>query len=113
MLTLLDAPPYDAVRDPLWFVVRVPALIVNDAVAALAGTITDDGTVRRESPVLRLTIAPPDPAGFDSVTMQSPLTFDPKVDGLHCKEEMALPGATKDTVEETDPPLYAAVTVAF
>jgi hypothetical protein len=101
-----------ATSEPLWSAVKVPVLITNDAVVAFAGTVTDAGTVSPGSPeLLKVTTAPPDPAAFDSVTVQLPLAFAPKVAGLHCSEERT-PGATKDIVEESDAPLYVAVTLA-
>ena len=88
-------------------------LIGNVPVVALAATVTDAGTVSPGRPVLvTLTKAPPDPAACDSVTVQLPLAFPPNVVGLHCSEEMTL-GAVKATVEESDAPLYVAITLAF
>jgi hypothetical protein len=88
-------------------------LIGNDAVVAFAATVTDPGTVSPGRPVLvKLTTAPPDPAAFDSATVQVPLALAPNVVGLHCSEDMTA-GAVKLTVEESDVPLYAAVMIAF
>jgi hypothetical protein len=111
--TLCEPPPYEAVTDPLWFALRLPVLIAKDPVVAFAETVTDPGTVSPDSPVLlRLTGAPLPPAAFDSVTVQFPLAFAPNVVGLHCSEERTT-GASKDSIKETDVPLYVAVTVAF
>jgi hypothetical protein len=55
-------------------------LIANVPVVALATTVTDAGIVSPGRPVLvTLTTAPPDPAAFDSVTVQLPLAFGPTV----------------------------------
>jgi hypothetical protein len=113
ILTLCEPPPYDAVTDPLWFALRLPVLIPNDPVVAFAATVTEPGIVSPDSPVLlRLTTAPPDPAAFDSVTVQFPLPFAPSVVGLHCSEEIPT-GASRDSVKEAEVPLYVAVTIAF
>ena len=91
---------------------RLPELIGKEAATAFAATVTDDGTVSAERLLLRLTTAPPDPAALDSVTVQFALALAPNVAGLHCREETTA-GATKDTVEERDAPLYVAVTMPF
>jgi hypothetical protein len=113
IFTLCEPPPYDAVTDPLWFALRLPVVIANDPVVAFAGTVTDPGAVSPDNPVLlRLTTTPLAPAALDSVTVQFALAFAPNVVGLHCSEERTA-GASKDSVKETDVPLYVAVTVAF
>ena len=115
MFTLCDAPPYDAVIEPLWSALNAPVLIANDPVVACPATETDPGTVNPESPVLlRLTTAPLDPAACDNVTVQFPLAFAPNVVGLHCRDREGMAtGASKDSVVESDVPLYVAVTFAF
>jgi hypothetical protein len=110
MFTLCDAPPYDAVTEPLWFAVRLPVLIANVPVVALAAIVTDAGTVSPGRPVLlRLTTAPPDPAACNSVTVQLPLAFPPNVVGLHCSEETTV-GATRLIFTLSDVLPYDAVT---
>jgi len=102
ILALCDAPPYDAVMEPLWLALRIPVVIGKDPVVEFAATVTLDGIVSPERPeLLRLTTAPPDPAACDSVTVQLPLPFDPNVVGLHCRAEIT-PGVTavKDTVAD-------------
>jgi len=60
-------------------------------VVAFAATVTDEGTVKPDSPVLlKLTTAPLDPAAFDKVAVQLLLAFAPNVVGLHCSEEMTV-----------------------
>ena len=98
---------------PFWSVLTAPVLIGNDPVVAFAATITDPGIATLVRPVLlRLTAAPPDPAAFDSVTVQLPLAFASKVVRLHCRDEIT-GSASKDTVVESNVPLYVAVTVTF
>jgi len=112
MFTVCEPFAYVAVNEPLWSPAKIPVLITNDAVVAFAGTVTDAGKVIPESPeLLKVTTTPPDPAAFDRVTVQLPVAFAPMVAGLHCSEERT-PGAAKDTVEESDAPLYVAVTLA-
>jgi hypothetical protein len=88
-------------------------LIGNAPVVAFAATVIDPGTVNSATPVLvTLTTAPPDPAAFDSVTVQLPLVFAPNVVGLHCNDETT--GAVTSTVRLMltlcDVPPYDAVT---
>ena len=88
-------------------------LIPKDPVAAFAATVTDPGTVNPESPVLlTLTTAPPDPAAFDSVTVQFPLAFAPNVVGLHCMDVITV-DATKLMFAVCHTPPYAAVIEPF
>jgi hypothetical protein len=78
--TLFEPPPYEAVTEPLWLVLKLPVLIANEPATALVATVTDAGTVRPARPVLlKLTTAPPGPAACDSVTVQLPLAFGPNV----------------------------------
>jgi hypothetical protein len=112
MLTVCEPFAYAAVTEPLWSAAKAPVLITNEAEVAFAGTVTEGGSVSTGSPeLLKVTTAPLDPAAFDSVTVQVPLAFAPKVVGLHCSEERTADTA-KDTVEDFDIPLYVAVTPA-
>ena len=88
-------------------------LIPKDPVVAFAATVTDPGTVSPESPVLlRLTTTPLPPATFDSVTVQFPLAFAPKVVGLHCSEEITVAVARLMFAVCQTPP-YATVIEPF
>ena len=99
--------------EPLWLALTVPVLIPKERVVEFAATVTTAGTVSPDKPLLlKFTTAPPEPAAIDSVTVQVPRAFAPKVVGLHCSDEIALGTVTKSSCVDTDVPLYVAVTFA-
>jgi len=79
---------------------------------ALAGTITDAGTVRADRLELKVTMTPFVAAGWPRLTVQVLEDLGPRLVGLHDSEETS-PEATRLTVELAELLLYEAVTVAL
>jgi hypothetical protein len=119
MLAVAEEPFKVAVTVAVWSETSAPVLIVNVAEAALAATLTEDGTVNRvealsESvtavllPVVLLTLE------FDSVTVQVVVALDTRLAAAHCREEMVGSVAVdRESVAGWDEPFSVAVTVAL
>ena len=113
MVTLCEAPPYDAVIDPFWFPVSDPVRMPNDPVLSFGATVTDPGSVSPDNPLLlNFTTAPLEPTGFDRVTVQLPLVFDPNVARLH-RSELITADVAKVIFAVCLMPPYATVIVPF
>lgn len=85
-LTLAEPPPSVPVMVADWLLDRLPAVILKVAELALAGTVTELGTVNEALVLLRITVAPFVSAGLLSVTVQVVLELAARLAG-HCKEE--------------------------
>lgn len=82
------------------------------AVVAVAGTVTEAGSVRTLgiAPAMA-TEAPPVGAALVNVTVQLVLALEASVGAAHCKEEIS-GGATREMDALLEEPLREAVTVA-
>ena len=63
--------------------VIVPAVAVKAADVAPEATVTEDGTVKAAALLDSVTVAPPDPAACDSVTVQADVPLEFRLVGLH------------------------------
>jgi hypothetical protein len=73
---------------PLWEAVNVAVAAVKVPVVEPSATVTEVGSVNPDIPLLfSVTTAPPVGAGFESVTVQLLVAFEPKFVELHCSEE--------------------------
>jgi hypothetical protein len=90
--------------------VTVPALAVNEAVLALAATLTDAGTVNDELLSANVTVEPPEGAVPESVTVQVEVPADGMLVGVHDKFVIVSDGVTV-TVVVADVPFIDAVIV--
>ncbi len=75
----------------------VPAAAVNEEVAAVAGTVTDAGTVTEALLEFRDTVVPPVGAGLESVTVQGVVTLEARLEAVHCSEDTVI-GAVRVNV---------------
>jgi hypothetical protein len=73
---------------------NVVVLALKLPVVAPAATVTEVGTVKAAWLLLKDTAAPPDGAGLVSVTVQELEAFDPRLVGLHAREDTST-GATR------------------
>lgn len=90
----------------------VPALAVKLAVVAVAGTMTEAGSVRRLGMAPEMvTETPPVGAAPLKLTVQVALVLEASVGALHCREETKT-GASRESVADLEEPLRDAVTVA-
>ena len=71
----------------VWFVVKLPAVALNVAVAAPEPTVTDAGTVNAVLVSVTVTAAPPLGAALFSVTVQVLDAFGPILLGLHASDD--------------------------
>jgi hypothetical protein len=79
---------------------------VKLADVAPAGTVTDGATIKFALEFERVTLAPPEGAGWVSVTVQVPEEFGPTLLGLHDKEDTDTdPDATRFTMVFAELPL--------
>jgi hypothetical protein len=104
-VTAIDAMAEEPFRE------MVPAVALNVALVALAGTVTDAGTVRAARLSERLTAAPPAGADFESVTVQVVLAFALRADAAHCSP-VTRGGALSVKEKFAKEPFSDAVTVA-
>ncbi len=74
------------------------------AVVAVAGTVTDPGTLRVLLELVSVTLAPPAGAGLVKVTVQVVDAFAPSEDGLQASVDTAM-GATRVTTVWEELPL--------
>ncbi len=86
-VVVLDAKFRLAVMVADWFVEMVPVFALKLAEVAAAATVTEAGTLRLPLLLTRLTAAPPLGAAWVNVTVQVLLEFDPRLDGVHAREE--------------------------
>jgi hypothetical protein len=103
----------DAVTVAVWLAVTVPAVAVKLAEVAPAATVAEAGTAKAALLLESVTLAPPEAAAWDRVTVQ--LEVPPEVTevGEHCKAEgvtVAVGVIVSDAAAEV--PLSDAVTVA-
>lgn len=91
-VVVLDAKFRVAVMAADWFVNRVPVVALNCAEVAAPPTVTEAGTVRLPLLLTRLTGAPPPGAAWVNVTVQVLLAFEPRLDGVHAREETSTGG---------------------
>ena len=100
-----------AVIVTLWFVVTEPAVAVNVAVVADAGTVTDAATGRAVLLLDSDTTAPPAGAAAESVTVHVVPAPALRLVGAHATELKTV-GAINDKVAVCDTPLYVPVMTA-
>ena len=112
MVTGDELPLREAVIVALSLSVIVPAVAVKLAVVAVAGTVTDVGTVKRALLEDRLTAVPPVGAALDSVTVQEVLALEARLDAVHVRDDR-LTGASSEMVTGDELPLREAVIVAL
>ena len=65
----------------------VPAVALKLAVVAVAGTVTEAGTVRFALLDDNVTVVPPVGAAFDRVTVQVVLAFEARLEAVHVSED--------------------------
>jgi hypothetical protein len=82
----------------------VPVVAENVAEVAVAATVTDAGTVRVELVFDKATLTPPLGAGWVKLTVQMLEELDPRLVGLHDREETST-GATRLTLVLAELPL--------
>jgi hypothetical protein len=80
-----------------WLPATAPVEAVKVADVALAGTVTDAGTVRAERLELNVTMTPFVEAGWQRITVQALEELGPRLVGLHESAETDT-GATSETV---------------
>jgi hypothetical protein len=83
MVEVAEAPLRVAVMVALPLEMRVPVLAAKLAVAELANTVTEAGTVRPALSEDSDTVVPPVGAAFDNVTVQVLVALDARVVGEH------------------------------
>jgi hypothetical protein len=87
-------------------------LAVKVAVVAVAGTVTEAGSVRTFAMAPeRATTAPPVGAALVKVTVQVVLALEAKLVATHCMDEIR-PGAVSGREADWEEPLREAVMVA-
>ena len=106
-----DEPFSVAVTVADWFETSVPVPAVNVAEAALADTLTEDGTVNAGEALLERATAVLVVAGFERVTVQVVLVLEARLAAAHWREE-TVSGDTSESVTGLDEPFSVAVTVA-
>ncbi len=81
--------------------------ILNVVLVAEAGMVTDPGMTMAGLFVTRMIVAPPDPAGWERVTVQVAEAFAPRVEGVQASVGLARPITTAESVtaEYTENPL--------
>ena len=105
-----EAPFSVAVTVTDWVVVRVAAVAVKVAEVALAGTVTDAGTVSEALLSERATTVPPVWADWFRVTMHVVDALELTLVGLQAKAVTSM-GATRVKVAVWEAPFSVAVTV--
>ena len=111
--TVLETLPAVATTDTVCCVVTLPVVAVNEAVAELAGTVTDAGTVTALLPLVRLMPTPPVGAGPLMVTEQLLVLPEAMLVGLHERLLSTTAGATIVRLADTEAPLNVVVTLAL
>ena len=89
-----------------------PAVAVNVAVVAAAGTVTDAGTVSKALLLESETSDPPAGAGFESVTVQVEAALLARLVGAQ-ETPVKEAGASNEIVAVCEAPFNVAVTVAL
>jgi len=74
-----------------------PAVAVNVAVVPSAATVTEAGTLKSELLLSSRTVAPPDAAAADSVTVQLEVAPAPRLTGEQ-PNELMMPAASSEIV---------------
>jgi hypothetical protein len=106
----LDDPFSVAVTWALESALTLPTLALNVAVDWPAAMLIEAGTVTNALPLASVTLAPPESAALDNVTVQLDVAPEFTVEGLHDSED-TFGGATRESVVLTDP-LSVALTWA-
>jgi hypothetical protein len=78
----------------VWLIVRAPVVAWKATALAAAATVTEAGTVRAAALLDSATTAPPDGAGWVSVTVQALLPLDPRLVGVQTREEIRTAAST-------------------
>jgi hypothetical protein len=85
-VAVLDEPFNAAVTVAVWSAIRAPVLAVNVAEVAVAGTLTEDGTVNTDGTLLVSVTTVLLVLEFDSVTVQVVLALEARLAARHCRE---------------------------
>ena len=110
-MAIVEAPLSVAVTVALPFDVIVPAAAVNVAVVALAGTLSEAGTVSAALLDDNATVTGNMNEAFDNVAVHELFALAANVEGLHCRE-VKFTGPCNLIVVVGDDPLSDAVMVA-
>src|SRR4051794_6106483 len=74
--------------EAVWAVLIFPVLAANVLAVALAGTVTEEGSIRTLAmPPERMVVTPPAGALLLNVTVQVVLEFEGRLAGAHCSAE--------------------------
>ena len=91
---------------------NVPAVAVKLAAVALAGTVTDAGTVRFALLEDSVTDVPPVGAALESVTVHEVLALDARLEAVHVRDDR-LAEANSEIMRGAELPLSEAVIMAL
>ena len=94
-----------------WSATSVPVLAPNVAEVALAGTVTDPGTVRADGALLESATTMLPAEDFDKVTVQVVLALEARLAVAHCRDESVTGGDTRERVADVEEPFSMAVSV--
>jgi hypothetical protein len=89
---------------------KVAVLTLNDAVVAPTTGLADAGTLSTD-PGYASAMVLPARAGFESVIVQVPVVFEPRLEGAHCSD-VTHTGATSDRLAAAVLPFKEAVIAA-
>src|SRR4029077_18044043 len=103
-----EVPFRDAVTVALALDVTVPAVAIKEAEVEVAGTMTEEGTVKVGLLEASETAVPPAGATLDNVTVQEVLAFEARLEAVHVREDR-LTGASKEIVTGDEIPFRDAV----
>ena len=112
IVAVLGTPAKVAVTVAAWLLAMTPAVAVNVAVVAAAGTVTDAGTVSKALLLESETSDPPAGAGFESVTVQVEAALLARLVGAQ-ETPVKEAGASNEIVAVCEAPFNVAVTVAL
>jgi hypothetical protein len=82
-VAVTELDPMEAVTTAVCVPVSTPVDAVNDAEVALAGTVTEAGTLKAGRLSVRVTVEPPAGAACESVTVQFVFELADNVDAVH------------------------------
>ena len=107
----VEEPFSVAVMVTVWSATSGPVLALNVAEVALAGTVTEEGTVRADGALLESTTTVLPAEDFDKVTVQVVLALEARVAAAHCREESVTGGDNRERVADVEEPFSVAVSV--
>jgi hypothetical protein len=106
----VEDPLNVAVTVAVWSDSRAPVLAVNVAEVALAGTLTEDGTVNTDGTLLESVTTVLLALDFARVTVQDVFALEVRLAATHCRPE-TVSGAVSDIVTALEEPFKVAVMV--